>query len=129
MRLEHFRAQQELARNFYDDQEFCPLTRIEEVYIYTLLYASVSRINQHTFYLNFSLCSAIRLPNIEKESRSVHRRSLRQIILSQHLLAIIPLQFNRNPINTITHKAHNQDLVVPIVLLVTEQSLLLTQAI
>ncbi|KAI8881200.1 hypothetical protein K501DRAFT_253698 [Backusella circina FSU 941] len=30
LRLEHFRTQHELARNFYDDYEFCPLRSIEE---------------------------------------------------------------------------------------------------
>lgn len=30
-RLEQFRAKHELARNFYDDHEFCPLYEIEEV--------------------------------------------------------------------------------------------------
>ncbi|KAG2198009.1 hypothetical protein INT47_004976, partial [Mucor saturninus] len=30
-RLEHFRTQHELARNFYDDYEFCPVNYIEEV--------------------------------------------------------------------------------------------------
>jgi hypothetical protein len=29
--LEHFRTQHELARNFYDDVEFCPLSSFEEV--------------------------------------------------------------------------------------------------
>lgn len=31
MRLVQFRTQHELARNFYDDQEFCPIYHIEEV--------------------------------------------------------------------------------------------------
>ncbi|KAI8875981.1 hypothetical protein K501DRAFT_262966 [Backusella circina FSU 941] len=31
LRLEYFEAQHELARNFYDDYEFCPLPLVEEV--------------------------------------------------------------------------------------------------
>ncbi|KAI9275160.1 hypothetical protein EDC94DRAFT_9395 [Helicostylum pulchrum] len=31
LRLEQFRTQHELARNFYDDHEFCPIFHIEEV--------------------------------------------------------------------------------------------------
>ncbi|KAG2237864.1 hypothetical protein INT48_002168, partial [Thamnidium elegans] len=31
LRLEQFRTQHELARNFYDDHEFCPIYHIEEV--------------------------------------------------------------------------------------------------
>ncbi|KAI9010008.1 hypothetical protein CLU79DRAFT_690683, partial [Phycomyces nitens] len=31
-RLEHFKAQHELARNFYDDFEFCPVQCPDELY-------------------------------------------------------------------------------------------------
>ncbi|CAO3657166.1 unnamed protein product [Mucor hiemalis] len=31
LRLEHFETQHELARNFYDDHEFCPVYQVEEV--------------------------------------------------------------------------------------------------
>ncbi|KAI8338619.1 hypothetical protein BC941DRAFT_423386 [Chlamydoabsidia padenii] len=43
-RLEHFRTQHELARNFYDDVEFCPLSSFEEVA------AHRSRIQQRSPY-------------------------------------------------------------------------------
>jgi hypothetical protein len=97
VRLEHFRAQQELARNFYDDNEFCPLRIEEEV---------STRVYQHTFFLNFFCVLILRLPNIEKGSRSVHHRSLRQLILH----TIIPSSIHI----TTTTNSNYQDLLVPV---------------
>ncbi|KAI9344125.1 hypothetical protein BD770DRAFT_295169, partial [Pilaira anomala] len=47
-RLEQFRTQHELARNFYDDHEFCPIYHIEEHQQHQLLQQQLQNQQQNS---------------------------------------------------------------------------------
>jgi hypothetical protein len=83
LRLEQFRTQHELARNFYDDHEFCPVYHIEEVVIFKINFPITILIIK-----NF-----VRLPNIGKEFKSVLRPIHHQVTLLSHLITY-PLSNN-----------------------------------
>ncbi|KAI8982068.1 hypothetical protein BDF20DRAFT_987028 [Mycotypha africana] len=79
MKLEQFRTQYELARNFYDDFEFCPLPYIDEV---TKHREKIKQrlLQQQQSIANFKSSNDSGLP-----TRSHQRRSSKQLSNNQHL--------------------------------------------
>ncbi|SAM05859.1 hypothetical protein [Absidia glauca] len=80
-RLEHFRTQHELARNFYDDVEFCPLSSFEEVA------AHRSRIQQRSPY-----SSPRPSPPVSYNTASPPKRKAIPIINPENMTPVAVLQ-------------------------------------